>query len=293
MSPVERNLCVLNGNGSAEILIGGDSRAKYNLIPSVIEKETGKKCVNIAEPLTLGGDLPALIKILKKYPNVMASHPILVLSVNLESLNDLGYTGTPVATLLAWSPWDHLRVTLQQPRRYTTYFFGDFIPGLKTLWQNKKNGKMFVCQDSLFSSSRLMDLKGYEPLEGRKSDQDLYHWPTDEHRYLLDGVRRRDFEKSLQWLSQSQAKRVILYQAPFDTAWVHKVSGAKSLTIPDQFSEILKQEATLFPKILFLDFYRTDVPNLIPRQHFYDLVHLNHQGAEIFSQYMGKRLATP
>ena len=61
--------------------------------------------MNIAEPIPFGGDLSTMVKVLRKHPQTMASHPILLLSVNLESLNDLGFTGRPVATLLDWTPY--------------------------------------------------------------------------------------------------------------------------------------------------------------------------------------------
>ncbi len=291
MSPIERDVCILDGDGTAGIVVAGDSRAKYSLIPSILAEEMGRKCINIAEPITMGGDISTLVKVLRRNPQVLANHPILILSVNLESLNDLGYTGTPVATLWDWSPLDHFRVFLHQPRTYLKYFVREFLPSIKTLTMHKWKGELFHCSEGIYQPPGLLTYQGYEPLQGRKDEKELYRWPSDEQRYLLNGGRWKAYEAALEWLSQSPAQSVIVYSAPMDTAWVRQAAGPALLNVPARFSKILAEEAVRYPKITFVDLYPDGVPGLVPELHYHDFVHLNQAGAEIFSHYMGKKLA--
>ena len=289
-SDVERDLCALDAEGSAEILVAGDSRARYNIDPSVLERETGRRCVNIGNVLPLGGDVSTLVKVLRRNPSALAGHPVLIVSVTLEGINDMGYANAAVASLFEWTPRDHLRAALRHRQRYLIYFTNVFLPSIKTLLIHKWKGEMFRCGKDVYIPPRLLRDKGFEGQTGRKAPQDLWAWPRVEEDYLIDGGRRRSFEAAVRWLSTCPAGRVVVVNGPMDTAWLRASDGPVPLAALDRFQGILADAAKRYPGMTFLDWYPDGVPGLEPEAHFNDQLHLNREGAEIFSRYLAEAL---
>jgi hypothetical protein len=278
-------------DGSAGILVAGDSRARYNIDPAVLERETGRRCVNIGNVLPLGGDLSTLVKALRRNPAALASHPILIVSVTLEGINDMGYANAAVTNLFEWTPRDHLRAALRHRQRYLIHFTNVFLPSIKTLLIHKWKGRMFRCGGDIYVPPRLLRDRGFEAQTGRKAPQDLWVWPRVAEDYLIDGGRRRSFESALRWLSTCPAGRVVVVNGPMDTAWLRATDGPVPLAALDRFQGILAGAAKRYPGMTFLDWYPDGVPGLETETHFNDQLHLNREGAEIFSRYLAKSLA--
>jgi hypothetical protein len=153
VSPVEQALCILcarDSSGAAGILIGGDSRALYHVIPSEMDSATGRKTVNVAQWLHFGGDPITLVNVLRRYPRIMASKPIIVLSVTLDGVNDLGFKGMPMATLMNWGPFDHLRAAYHRPRAYPKYFATAVAPAIAKMILHRLKGERFVCDGNIY-----------------------------------------------------------------------------------------------------------------------------------------------
>jgi hypothetical protein len=289
-SDVERDLCALDADGSAEILVAGDSRARYNIDPSVLERETGLRSVNIGNVLPLGGDLSTLVKVLRRNPAALAGHPVLIASVTLEGINDMGYANAAVTDLFEWTPRDHLRAALRHRQRYLIYFTHVFLPSIKTLLIHKWKGEMFRCGQGVYIPPGLLRDKGFEGQTGRKSSQDLWAWPRAEADYLIDGGRRRSFEAALRWLSTCPAGRVVVVNGPMDTAWLRATDGPVPLAALERFQGILADAAKRYPGMTFLDWYPDGVPGLEAEAHFNDQLHLNREGAEILTRHLAQSL---
>ncbi|MDB5106082.1 MAG: hypothetical protein JWP91_3771 [Fibrobacteres bacterium] len=282
-------MCILDPDGSAGILVGGDSRALYHVVPSVIDSATGRKCVNVAQWLHLGGDPVSFVNVLRRYPRALESRPTIVLSVTLDGINDLGFKGTPMAEMFNWSPWDHFRTALRRPRAYPAYFLGAVLPAAAKTARNRFQGGGFTCDSTVYRPPRLEAGRGFEAYEGRKRTG-FWMLPGREKDYLLDGGNWKALQRSLAWLSASRAERILVFNAPIDTAWLRGTDGPVAMAMEARFSEMMAAETARHPRVSYLDFYRNPLPELTDSL-FYDQTHLNHEGALAFSRYLGGYLA--
>jgi hypothetical protein len=283
---VEQSLCVLDRDGSTDIVVAGDSRAKTMLDPLVIEAATGRTCVNIAEALNLGGDLATLVNALRKNPRALASRPILLISVSMDGVNDMSYAGTPAATLFNFRPADHLGLAWEDPRGYPAYLAGTFLPAVKRqAWHSwRKDG--FACDDGVYLPDWAIASRGYRPYQGRKPATATAGKPG---RYLIDGARWRVFAASLEWLAGSQARAVVIYDAPFAGEWLRENAGTPVAAMEGRFAHNVAREASRHPKVRYLDLFHNPPAGLEPGD-FYDGGHLNSEGAAKFSRALADSL---
>jgi hypothetical protein len=289
VASVDQAMCVLDADGSAGIIVGGDSRAKNQVIPAVLEEETGKRAVNVGEVLHLGGDPATLINVLRKYPKALEGHPDLILSLTLDGLNDLGFKGTPMATLLNWTAYDHFRVAVRRPKAWPLWMSSWFLPNLGRLCANKWKGNLFACDTGVYRPPALLAEAGYSAVEGKRLTG-FWLCPSIRRDYLLDGGRWKAFQAALAWLDRSPVRTVLLYNAPIDTAWLRRTDGDVPLEMEARFSDMVAAEAARHPKVAYLDFFRHPLAEL-DSSMFYDQCHLNRPGAEIFSRRLGRYLA--
>lgn len=289
VSPVERALCILDPDGSAGILVAGDSRAQYHLVPALLEEATGRKAVNVAQWLHLGGDPVTLVNALRRRPEALASRPVLVLSVTIDALNDLGFKGLPMVNLFNWRLRDHARVLAERQKAYPRFFFSHMLPSVGALIRNRWTGRAFRCGADIHRPPRLLASRGFEVYEGRKRAA-LWRMPQDEEDYLLEGGQWRNLRASLDWLSGAPVRDIVLINAPMDTAWLRASDGPVPVAMQDRFSRMLEKEASRHPKVTYLDFFRHPLPQLTDSM-FHDQTHLNREGAEVFSRHIGEVLA--
>lgn len=284
---VELSLCALDRDGSARILVAGDSRAKCQVSPAALTEASGLRAVNVAEDLNLGGDPATLVNALRKAPRVLESHPVILLSLSLDGINDMSYANTPMATVLNYRPDDHARLLIRAPLGYTRYLFGTFIPFIRRESVHMRRGDGFACDEDAHLPPKAQAALGYRPFETPKRPVA----PRGKHPgYLLDGGRLRMLRESLDWLSKSPAAAVILYNAPIDTSWILETAGPEALEAQRRFSALLAAEAPRHARTFLWDFAREPFPGLT-REEFFDPDHLNEPGARIFSAELGRRLA--
>lgn len=293
-SAVERSLCALAPDGSAHILIGGDSRAKQQVMPDVLDSITGLKAVNVAESATFGGDLPTLANVLRKYPRVLESGPVLVLSVSVPGLDDLDFAALSASAVLNWTARDHLRAAGRKPREYFRYLRGWYLPFLKRHLLHRIRKDDFACEEGFRLAPALMASRGFRPdtqrlpPPGPASDSGRRDRRRRED-FLLDGGRRRAFARSLEWLARSPAKAILLYNAPMTSEWKADPGHAVDVEMERRLSDLVAAEAARHAKVRFLDFHREHPPEL-ERRHFADNYHLNLEGAPLFSRRIGEYL---
>jgi hypothetical protein len=114
--------------------------------------------------------------------------------------------------------------------------------------------------------------------------------PGREADYLLDGGSWKALRKALERLSGSRAGRIVVFNAPIDTAWLARTDGPVAMAMEARFSAMMAAETARHPKVEYLDFF-TDPPPELEDRHFYDQTHLNHEGAALFSRRLGVYLA--
>jgi hypothetical protein len=286
---VERSLCALGSDGSAEILVGGDSRAKIQVDPILLEELTGKRSVNVAEDITFGGDLPTLVNALRNNPAALAKKPIIIVSVSVTGFNDLALKDLPAASVLNWSFTDHARVAFRRPGNYFRFLIGWYVPFLKRHVVHKLRGTHFRCEDGLDLPPSLLATRGFRPTQ-RKMDSihiGTASRPHTQADFLLDGGRRKAFSRALDWLDASPARAILLYNAPiYRNGLSDTVHG---LEMEYQFADLVAAEAARHTKVQFTDFVRNPPPELDPI-HFADSYHLNEIGAALFTRRLAALL---
>jgi len=108
--------------------------------------------------------------------------------------------------------------------------------------------------------------------------------------YLLYGARWRIFQESLDWLSRSRVRAVVIVDAPVNPAWRKHRARSWYLDLQARFSEAVATEAARHPKVRFLDFVSKPLLDA-DTSLFYDALHFDSVGADIFSAYLGDYLA--
>jgi hypothetical protein len=278
-------LCALDRDGSAGIIVAGDSRAKTQINPAVLEERTGLNSVNAAEIISLGGDLTTLVNALRRQPAALASNPVILLSVTMRGMNDHSIENIPAATLWNWTAFDHARVALRKPARYWRFLKGKYLPTLRreALHQWRKDG--FACGGDVYLSPGLMESKGYRPYAGRAREP----LPSDTGGWVIDGGSWRAFRASLDWLDRSPAKAILIVDAPLDPAWRRAALDAEWEGLQTRFTGMLMEEAAKHAKVRFLDFVSKPVLDL-DTSYFYDGYHFNKVGADLYTAYLADML---
>lgn len=289
VSKVEQSLCALNPDGSAGILVGGDSRAVYHVIPAIIEEETGKSTVNLAQWIHLSGDPVSLVNALRKHPEALASGPVIVLSVTLDVANDFAFKGVPLAAFLNWGLADHIRLAMARQKAYPRFMFGTVLPSLAAMSKHLITGEGFRCGPDVRHPPGVLAQKGFYAYEGKKKTG-FYTLPSLAEDYRLDGGNWKALQGALDWLEASPARRIVLLSAPIHSEWLRSTDGPVAMEMEDRFADQLAAEAARRSKTVLWDYYREPLPELT-LVHYYDQLHLNREGAEIFSRHLGRRLA--
>jgi hypothetical protein len=280
-----QTLCVLDRDGSARIIVGGDSRAKDQIDPAVLAERTGLTAVNIGENISVGGDLATFVNSLRGQPAALASRPIILFSVSPRSLNDFAFGNQTSAALWNWNPWDHARAALGKPGSYLRFMRTLYLPGLlreaKHAW--RRNG--FACEDGVYLPPPMLASKGYRPNRGRSTPSLV----LDAGGHRIDGGDWRAFRKSLAWLADSPARAIVIMDAPVEPTWYASPRSAEYRSVEARFSEMMAREARTHGKVVFLDLVSRPPPGL-DSSLFYDYTHLNAEGADILSGYLAEYL---
>jgi hypothetical protein len=285
---VDKSLCALAADGSADLLIGGDSRAKQQIIPHLLDSLTGFRSVNVAEAITFGGDLPTLANSLAHYPEALEKAKVLVVSVSVPGYNDLAFDDLPAASVLNWAPMDHLRALLHAPRKYARYLTGAYLPFLKRHVLHRIRGTGYACGDGAPLPSALIAARGFRPDTGTSVHQPPSA-PPKAADFLLDGGRRRAFARALDRLAAGPARAIVLYQAPMAPSWRKDPAYAVEVEVEERFGALLAADAARQPKAVFLDFFKSP-PAGLADPHFVDNYHLNPEGAAIFTRAVAAAL---
>ncbi len=280
--------CALDKDGSADIIIAGDSRAKGQADPLILSARSGKPSVNIAENLNLGGDLPTLVNVLRQRPELLAGHPLLLISVSTDGVNDCSFPNTPGAALFNYRPWEHARLVWRMPGEYPGFFASWFVPAVKRGLQHKWRGDGFACDGEVYLSPALLASRGFRPMTGLRV-------PTGKGkpaRYLIDGARWRLFQASLAWLEASPARAVVLFDAPFSPDSVVNRRGTPAGEMELRFADQVRTAVAGRPKLRFLDFVSHGLPEFTTPD-FVDAGHLRPQAAVRFTGMLADSLGLP
>ena len=96
-----------------------------------------------------------------------------------------------------------------------------------------------------------------------------------------DGIRKEVFNKLIDKLADTNMN-IILFQPPVSPAWLNRTKNTYIDSIERDHSKFLKKISANYDNISFIDFY-TDQNTVYRDSMFYNSVHFNYKGAEIFT----------
>jgi hypothetical protein len=264
------------------IIIAGDSRAERQLIPELIKKKTGISTINIA---ATSCDLVTVMTAIKtKYSS--CRNIIFVVSASSFLVND-GIVDPLYSTLKSFQQMtifekfflyrNDLLVMLNMQVKLINYAIG------------KVNTKLFHADTKYLIDQHLIDDLGFNGFEGRLDTHKRINNNKDNkvaniffENYNLNGVRWTLFQKAVNKIGNMKSC-FILYQPPSSPYWKKASLNSVQGIIEKEYTDNLKNEIVKYPNIILFDFYHDEIAELNDKM-YYDIEHLNVQGAVLFSE---------
>jgi hypothetical protein len=285
---VERKIAelVIDTN-KINIIIAGDSRAERQLIPKIIKEITGFNTINIAANST---DLVTTATAIKKsYPS--CSKIIFIISASSWQIND-GAIDRGYLSLKCFQKMTFLNKLILFKNNLTgmSKLQIDLIQSFKYFFLHILNKKTFINYDA-----NIIKELGYRGINGQLNvdltvkelmvKYKLHPWYKN---LSNNGIRWLIFKKALNEIGNMNT-HFIIYQPPISPYW--KTNTAKSFIdiAEKEYSNKMSKEIQKYNNLIFFDFYNNDIAEL-SNNMYYDVQHLNRQGAEIFSVYLSKKI---
>lgn len=268
---------LIKNNTEPMIIIGGDSRTERQIIPSIIEDRFGLKTVNIG---VNAGDIAILYNALMNH-GITNPNNTLIISVSSIEVNDnvIDKWGIPHAYVTYISTFNNIKLFGD---RYLNMIHERILLTLRELFKIEANME-------LNSSDNRLETKGFLAITGDISkynfqEIDIYADTLKVGWYKNakhDGVRKEVFTKLIGKIADTDMN-VILFQPPVSPAWLKRTKNTYIDSIELDHSKFLKGISAQYNNISFIDFY-TNQSTVYHDSMFYNSVHFNYQGAEIFT----------
>ena len=262
------------------IVFAGDSRAERQLIPRLISRKMGVKCINLG---VSSGELISFIPYLKLFN---PDSTFFVFSVSSFQINDKvvkpGYLSLDAYNSFNFFERCYLYQSnivelLKMEQQLFKYTFNRIVRhGQNCYLPNKKKKRM------------ILDL-GYLKRGGvLKRNHLLYLYKKNKHIWYTEvyanGVKLKLFKNAINEI-QKQGFVSLVFQPPVCPTWKKIIAHSKIDTSEKYFSNILSKFSTKKKNVYFIDFYTHPFVGLTDTM-FCDAQHLNAQGAIKFSNLM-------
>ncbi len=259
------------------IIVGGDSRAERQIIPKIVNDRLGVKAINIGAS---AGDIGSFYNALIEY-DMISDNKLVIVSVSSIEINDnvVGKWGIPHAYITYMSFFDNIKLFGWE---YPSMMLERFRLTLDEIFTNKSSYTLNIYDSRI-------ETKGFLGITG-----DITDWEFDEINikedtlkvgwYLNsnhDGVCKITFNKIIKKIAQTELN-LVLIQPPVSPSWYKHTRGTYIDSIELNHSKYLKSISSNYDNISFLDFY-TNQSDIFHDSMFYNSVHLNSGGAEIFT----------
>ena len=268
---------LIESNIEPMIIIGGDSRAERHVIPRILEKRFKFKTVNIG---VNSGDIAILYNALMNH-GLTNPNNTLIISVSSIEVNDsvIDKWGIPHAYVTYISTFDCIKLF---GSRYLNMMLERIPLIFDELFKINANVKMGP------SDSRL-ETNGFLGISGDISSYnfqeiDIFADTLKIGWYLnakYDGIRKDVFNKLIKKIADTDMN-VILFQPPVSPAWLMRTKNTYIDSAELDHSKFLKNISAQYDNISFIDFY-TSQSTVYHDSMYYNSVHFNYTGAEIFT----------
>jgi len=268
---------LIESNIEPMIIIGGDSRAERQIIPRILEKRFKFKTVNIG---VNSGDIAILYSALKNH-GLTNPNNTLIISVSSIEVNDsvIDKWGIPHAYVTYISTFDCIKLF---GNRYLNMMHERILLIFDELFKNKANVKMDP-PDSRLETNGFLGISG-DISSYNFQEIDIFADTLKIGWYLnakYDGIRKDVFTKLIIKIADTDMN-VILFQPPVSPAWLMRTKNTYIDSAELDHSKFLKNISAQYDNISFIDFY-TNQSVVFYDSMYYNSVHFNYKGAEIFT----------
>lgn len=264
------------------IIVAGDSRGERQLIPKIIESNTGYNSINIA---VNAGDLVSTVFAIKKHYS--GSNLIFIISASSWQIND----GAISPGYLSAKCFQKL-TTIEKLNFYKSNVW-EFVNLYKKLI--KQTILSFFSSDASFFNydSKIISELGYQATSGViaafNSDKEVNNYLSIHPWYMNisnNGARWRIFQEAIRELSRIDSYFILL-QPPVSPYWKKITKNTYIDIAEEEYSKKLNNLVLEYNNIDFYDFYSKDI-NELNDSMYYDYQHLNSKGAMMFSDQIMK-----
>ena len=282
---LRRKVIALTEHDRPSLLIAGDSRAERTLMPEVIAAHVGMPPSSVVNIAFRSCDSSATLAAYREFSGRFATAPIMLISVSLFSVNDTANTHPYIRDEILWAIGlvDRMRLVSMKEAVKTS-----FLAERELLYQYLVGRPRVPCSDPVPERGFLGKTEvgcvntTSEWFERTRSTVLVYPTP------VIDGIRWRQLEADLQSLIQAGAQVVVL-DAPEHPAFLQAIAGtamgAATAAFHRQLGDLCERM-----RVPILRYGPDWLGARDPDTLFWDALHLNCQGAAVFSEMVGPDL---
>ncbi len=268
---------LVESNDEPLIIIGGDSRAERQVIPRILEEKFRTKTVNIG---VNSGDIAILYNALKNH-DLINPNNTLIISISSIEVNDnvIDKWGIPHAYVTYISTLDNIRLF---GSRYLNMMHERILLILDGLFKVDDNAVLSLT-DNRLETDGFLGISGDISMYNFQAI-DIFHDTLKVGWYLNakhNGIRKNVFTKLIKKIADTDMN-VVMFQPPVSPAWLERTKDTYIDSIELAHGNFLKSISMKYNNISFIDFY-TNQSTAYHDSMYYNSVHFNYKGAEIFT----------
>ncbi|MCP4593145.1 MAG: SGNH/GDSL hydrolase family protein [bacterium] len=285
---LRHKVIALTEHDRPSLLIAGDSRAEWQVIPAVVSDAARvpvREIVNIAGTAC---ESSAVRAVYREFSGRFAPQPIMLVCLSAWSVNDRSVEGAMLSEETLWSLGFRERLNLVSfPRALSTIFSPERAWGRRLT--------EFVCGTGPVD---VLD-RGFSAIPESSSVRRTPEWTRtriariDEAWFgdaVFDGVRWRLMERDLEGLQKAGVQIVVL-DPPMHPVLIGAMAGTSMGAADAQFHRQLRELCGRL-RVPLLQYDNDCFGEQDPGAYYDDLLHLNPRGAEVFSACVGRDLST-
>ena len=261
---------LIGNNKKLEMLIGGDSAAKYGIIPEILSTKLNINNNSVFNLAGGNGDIISFFNLLKK--NNIAGVNI-IFSVSTYQIND----GIKI---------DHyFPYAYMQEMGFFNLIEFLYPNNLDTLYLYFRKKIPYI----LFPFKKyptLPDNNGYISLHGSLEDIEKFNFANIWYKdFKIDGFKFDLFKKYLFELKEHN-KNVILFSGPYAPSYIEKYKNTNYIKFEIEFRNRINALSSDL-EIQYLDYFNSILFN---DGDFNDIIHLNHDGSKKLTEDIYKNI---
>ena len=260
------------------IIVGGDSRAEEQIMSSILEGRLGVKTVNIG---ISAGDIAILYNALMAHDLVNKNNSLIISISSTEANDNIIYDWSISQAYVTYiSTMDNIIL-------FGKSYLNMMHERLKLILK-----ELLKLEDghTLSPSDKRIETDGFVAVSGEISNfdfqkVDIYNDTSKVFWYLdskHDGIKKKVLNKMIEKIADTDMN-VILIQSPVTPSWLKRTKNTYIDSIELNHSKYLKSISEKYDNISFLDFYTNQI-DVFHDSMYYNNVHFNYKGAEIFTK---------